>query len=201
MKGENLTAELLALPHYRFMYSLPLEFIAIVVSVAALMTSSVFSWIQVRNAERTRKLQIAPHVTAYTHTPLEEDVLFLVIENVGSGAARNVRAKAVKGGDFLRGGEDPLSRWRPLNAPIPVLPVNRPIQTVLTSPVYQDFANYSKEEIVIEIAFEDVEGKKFVPIAFPLDMNPNDGVTTMRHKTQSGGTVTEDRRIRLDFEK
>lgn len=183
------------------MRSVPLELVAIVVSLFALATSNLFSWIQVRNAERTRKSQIAPHVTAYTHTPLEEDVLFLIIENVGSGAARNVRAKAVKGATFRRGGEDPLSRWRPLSAPIPVLPVNRPLQTVLASPVYQDFASYSKEEIVIEIDFEDVEGKKYAPVAFPLDMNPNDGVTTIRHKRQSGSTVTEDRRIRPDFEK
>lgn len=174
--------------------SLAIAFFALIVA----WRTAVATTRQVEITEKTRKSSIRPHVVAYTRQYPHQDPVYLFIANVGFGAAKDVRARIVVGQDFNPMQGQPIRDWKVLREPVSILRVDERLWTILLLAPSTPVEVYKDKKIVIEIAYSDIEGTRFQPEQFKLDLFPNDGVLAGRTKRTRGKEVVEDRPLRPD---
>lgn len=128
----------------------------------------------------------------YAH---QAESTYLILANVGFGAAQDVHARVVRGAeDNALHGSRPVEEWVPLKRPISVLRVNERLWTILRATATREPLDLGPE-VCIEITYSDMEGTTFGPERFTLDWFPNDGANFGRLRRTRGKEVVEDRAL------
>ncbi len=156
---------------------------------------------QAEIAERTRKSSIRPYVVAFTRSYPFHDGVYLMLANVGFGAARNVRARIVEGEEFKSVPQKLLRDWQPLKEPTSILRVNERLWTMLVYYPHFDHKDIKATKttpVTIELTYQDIEGQEFGPEIFQLDLTPNEGAFAVRVTRREGREIIEQKDLRPD---
>lgn len=125
-----------------------------------------------RIAEGQRQAWIRPHVIAYVRpgrTFGDFQTGYVHIHNVGLGAAIQVSCRVVKGEHHLPYGEGiAISEWGPFTKGITVMPPGDDVSTIYSEPTA---GKRELPEVLIELSYQDIEGRKYEGQRFLLTEN------------------------------
>ena len=136
-------------------------------------TSSIEKQLQV--AESTRLLNIRPQVAVYVKQSDKQGQRHssdIQIKNIGTGTAKNVRFKVVRGEEveLKVGGGQKITQWGPIERGIEVLAPGDSLSTFAFNAIGHDFDS-DGEIIVFEVTCSDIEGHEYGPENFTVDFN------------------------------
>lgn len=139
-------------------------------SVVALSTVlytiiNLLMWVESR---ATRRQKLLPYIIAYVKFTEDHNALCLYIENVGEGAARDVRLTAIT--DYYRYGKagHPLSECNQFQNGINILPSKEKVNLILN---WASSSDLNKQSIEIKVEYRDINSKNLESKSYNLLFN------------------------------
>lgn len=161
------------------------NWLALMISVVSLVTSISVAYLTSRyvrltadmvlETQKLREAQTEPSMVVYTQARGERySSVYLMIENMGLGVARNVKC-SINPHDYYTHTNYPLSSFRPFNEGISVAPPKYRSETLLLSTFnVEKLRELKMTHWVVGIKYTDRNGKIYED-NFPLDLDPIDG--------------------------